>query len=231
MAAYNFQLTHFLQKKNFAFEEKHDKRKAILSSVLFLILIPICIRGGLQEIPINESAASYSEVLPLNHAATNPAWYLLNNISKSGLNKKNPYVFFPDSIATQHFNQLIIRDSSFLHILQTNRPNIIFITLESWTADVIAPLNPSTKENITPFFTSLCDSGLLFSNIYSSGRRTDQMLPSILCGFPAPPNHSVSRFSDKLQRLPYLSKDLEKSGYQSSFFYGGELGFANMNTF
>lgn len=226
-----FSLLALFKRKILHPDADFEKKRGLFSAVLFLLLVPIGIRGGLQEIPINESAASYSEVIPLNHAATNPVWYLLNNISKSGLNKKNQYVFLPDSTATQHFNQLIKQDSSFKKILDTNRPNIVLITLESWTADVIAPLNPSTQENVTPFFSSLCDSGLLFSNFYSSGRRTDQMLPSILCGFPAPPNHSVSRFSDKLQHLPYLSKDLEKAGYQPSFFYGGELGFANMNTF
>jgi phosphoglycerol transferase MdoB-like AlkP superfamily enzyme len=226
-----FGLFAFFKRKILFLDQDHTKSKALLTSILFLLLIPIGIRGGFQEIPINESAASYSEVIPLNNAATNPAWYLLNNISKSGLNKKNPYIFFPDSIATQHFNQYIERDSSYEQILQSNRPNVVFITLESWTADVIAPLNPPSKENITPFFSSMCDSGILFSNVYSSGRRTDQMLPSILCGFPAPPNHSVSRFSDKLQHLPFLSKDLSKAGYNPSFFYGGELGFANMNTF
>jgi phosphoglycerol transferase MdoB-like AlkP superfamily enzyme len=226
-----FSLLAFFKRKVLLINEGFEKKSALLLSVLFILLTPIGIRGGFQEIPINESAASYSEVIPLNHAATNPVWYLLNNISKSGLNKKNPYVFLSDSIATQHFNRHIERDTSFLRILNTNRPNIVVITLESWTADVIGPLNTSTREETTPFFTSLCDSGVLFTNIYSSGRRTDQMLPSILCGFPAPPNHSISRFSDKLQHLPFLSKDLNKAGYQTSFYYGGELGFANMNTF
>ncbi len=224
-------LLTFFRRKILHSDAVHEKKRAILSAVFFLLIIPIGIRGGLQEIPINESASSYTDVIPLNHAATNPAWYLLNNISKSGLNKKNPYVFLEDTVATLNFNQQLKNDTSFIRILNINRPNIVLITLESWTADVIDPLNPSKEENITPFFTTLCDSGLLFSNFYSSGRRTDQMLPSILCGFPAPPNHSVSRFSDKLQHLPFLSKDLEKAGYQNSYYYGGELGFANMNTF
>ncbi|MBK9638640.1 MAG: LTA synthase family protein [Bacteroidetes bacterium] len=224
-------LLSFFKKKILFVEADHEKKRALVSSFFFLLFLPLGIRGGWQEIPINESAASYSEVIPLNHAATNPVWYLLNNINKSGLNKKNPYVFFDDATATNHFNQQIDRTTEFTQVLDSTTPNIILIVLESWTADIIAPLNNSTAENITPFFSTLCDSGLLFTNIYSSGRRTDQMFPSLLCGFPAPPNHSVSRFSDKLQHLPFLSKDLSKAGYQNSFYYGGELGFANMNTF
>lgn len=226
-----FSLLSFFKKKILHVDADHEKKRDITSSVFFLILLPLGIRGGWQEIPINESAASYSEVIPLNHAATNPVWYLLNNINKSGINKKNPYLFFNDATATKHFNQQIDRTSGFTQVLDSTTPNIVLIVLESWTADIISPLNKSTSENITPFFSTLCDSGLLFSNIYSSGRRTDQMFPSILCGFPSPPNHSVARFSDKLQHLPFLSKDLSKAGYQNSFYYGGELGFANMNTF
>lgn len=226
-----FSLLAIFKRKILHAEADFERKRGLLSALFFLLITPIIIRGGLQEIPINESAASYSEVIPLNHAATNPVWNLLNSISKSGLHKKNPYVFLPDSTAHRHFTQLIDRDSSFFQVLDTNRPNIVLIVLESWTADIITPLNSSTQDSPTPYFSSLCDSGLLFNNIYSSGRRTDQMFPSILSGFPAPPNHSVSRFSDKLQHLPYLSKDLEKAGYQSSFYYGGELGFANMNTF
>lgn len=226
-----FALLSFFKKRVLHVDAVYEKKRALTSSLFFLLFLPLGIRGGWQEIPINESAASYSEVIPLNHAATNPVWYLLNNINKSGLNKKNPYVFFDDSIATQYFNQHIDRTSKFTQVLDSATPNIVLIVLESWTADVIAPLNKSTPENITPFFSTLCDSGLLFTNIYSSGRRTDQMFPSVLCGFPSPPNHSVARFSDKLQHLPFLSKDLSKAGYQNSFYYGGELGFANMNTF
>lgn len=222
---------YFLYKKKILNEKgEMASKKSLTLSGLLLLLLPLGMRGGWQEIPINESAASYSDIIPLNHAATNPAWYLLNNLLKSGLNQKNPFLFYDDSTATKNFNAQIDRTSSFTQVLDSGKPNIVLIVLESWTADIITPLTKSSKEEITPFFTSLCDSGLLFTSIYSSGRRTDQMFPSILCGFPAPPNHSVSRFTDKLQHLPFLNRDLAKIGYRSSFFYGGELGFANMNT-
>ncbi|MBL7922998.1 MAG: LTA synthase family protein [Bacteroidia bacterium] len=204
-------------------------KKDLLFPALFLLLLPVGMRGGFQEIPINESSAYFSEVSPLNHAATNPAWYLLNNVSKSGLGKKNPYVFMPEEEMAVRFGESGGKESTSLRVLQAARPNVVLIVLESWTADIIGPLNG--RKDVTPFFNALCDSGILFSQIYSSGRRTDQMFPSLLSGFPAQPNHSLSRFTDKLRKLPMLSHDFNEMGYQTSFHYGGELGFANMNTF
>lgn len=203
--------------------------KALLPTILLAALLPILLRGGLQEIPINESASSFSEVTQMNDAATNPVWYLFNNLSKRGVNRKNPYLFFSEEKANEDFSSFfkVKKESPFL--LKNRRPNIILVVLESWTADIIKPLGG--EENITPYFTSLCDSGLLFSGIYSSGRRTDQMIPSVLSGFPSLPNHSVSRFSDKIRKLPMLSQDIKAAGYSTSFYYGGELGFANMKSY
>jgi len=204
------------------------KIKPILIRVVILCLIPIGIRGGLQQIPINESASYYSKNLILNHAATNPAWYLMNNIWKSGNDDKNKFVYFSKTENELKFDEFFKIDSSEI-ILNSTRPNIVIIALESWTADIIEPLGGDT--GVTPFFTSLCNSGLLFTNIYASGTRTDQMFPSILSGYPAQPYHSIVRFANKTEKLPMLSSKLIKEGYQTSFFYGGELGFANMKGF
>ncbi len=204
-------------------------KSVITQNIVFLLLIPIFIRGGFGEIPINESASFYSTSMPLNHAATNPAWYLINNLAKSGINKENPYRFFDEQQLLELTRDISRHEPETISIISHKKPNIVLIVLESWSADLIAPLGGI--ENTTPFFNQLCNDGYLFTQIYSSGRRTDQMLPSVLSGFPAQPNHSISRFSNKLHALPMLPKVLEKEGYVNSFIYGGELEFANMRAF
>lgn len=224
----NYRIIKNFLMSAFASHTLKIKIKPLLIRVIILCLIPIGIRGGIQQIPINESASYYSKNLVLNHAATNPAWYLMNNIWKSGNDDKNKFVYFNDLENKNNFIALFQPDSSEI-ILNTTRPNIVIIALESWTADIIEPLGGDT--GVTPFFSSLCDSGLLFTNIYSSGTRTDQMFPSILSGYPAQPYHSIVRFANKTEKLPMLSSILSKEGYHSSFYYGGELGFANMKGF
>lgn len=206
----------------------HSKNEALIT-ICCLASLPVLMRGGFDEIPVNESSAYYSEEMRLNHAATNPAWYLLNNLSKSGVQNKNPYAWFPEEECSKLFSSLREQTSADIPLINQQRPNIVLIVLESWSADLIHPLGG--YDSITPFFNQLCSTGYLFTNIYSSGRRTDQMFPSVLSGFPSQPNHSLSRFTDKIRQLPMLSKTLQEQGYTTSFVYGGELGFANMKTF
>ncbi|HQK96891.1 MAG TPA: LTA synthase family protein [Bacteroidia bacterium] len=216
--------------RSYCFPEnyEHHPKHSILR-FLIIACIPIGIRGGLQQIPINESASYYSDEAHLNLAATNPLWYLLNSIYKSGDLKRNEYQFREASEAKKICSQLKSDGGDSLQLFNSPRPNIVMIVLESWTADIIEPLGGDS--NITPFFTSLCKEGILFNNIYASGRRTDQMFPSILSGFPAQPNHSIIRYSDKTAKLPFFSQYLGKQGYETAFLYGGELEFANMRSY
>ena len=50
-------------------------------------------------IPINESAAYFSNRNVLNHVATNPIWHLVNNLSSSALNEHNPFEKMKDEEA------------------------------------------------------------------------------------------------------------------------------------
>jgi phosphoglycerol transferase MdoB-like AlkP superfamily enzyme len=54
---------------------------------------------------------------------------------------------------------------------------------------------------------------------------------SIISGFPSQPTNSIIKFPQKTQRLPFLSKELEKAGYYAAFYYGGEINFANLNSY
>lgn len=146
------------------------KRKpALIEGTIFLLLLPILIRGGFGEIPINESASFYSTSMPLNHAATNPAWYLVNNLSKSGIRKENPFRFYTDQELLTLTQSIQNNQPENIKLITGKNPNIVLIVLESWSADLIRPMGG--HENTTPFFNQLCTEGYLFTQIYSSGRR------------------------------------------------------------
>lgn len=201
-----------------------------ISLVLVAPLLIVGLRGGVQLIPVNESAAVYSTHRILNQIATNNIWYLGHNLKQSGITEKNPYVWMKPEEALQLRNILYQSESDSITPLITKpNPNVVIILLESWTSDIIEPLG-GLKE-VTPNFSKLCSTGLLFTEIHSSGFRTDQAIVSVLSGFPAQPNKSIVRFPDKAAKLPSLVKPFNEKGYHSSFFYGGELGFANMNSY
>lgn len=198
-----------------------------------ILLIPgllvLGYRGGFQLAPINESKAYYSSTAINNHIATNQIWYVAHSISDAK-NTKNPYEFLDPEEARKITDQLwTISGDTTQSILKNTRPNIVFIILESWTADIIQALGG--EKGVTPYFEELRKEGLLFTEMYGSGFRTDQGLVSILSGFPAQPNTSIMKTPAKAEKLPSLNKALEKHGYQSSFYYGGEIEFANMKSY
>lgn len=193
--------------------------------LLFPLLLVIGIRGGVQLAPVNESAASYSTFAINNKIATNPVWYLVHSVAESSSNK-NSYISMDAALAQQRTTRLLeVTDTLSEQLINNKRPNIVLIILESWTYDIIA------DSIISPQFSMLSKEGLLFTQAYSSGFRTDQGLCTILSGFPAQPNNSIITTPDKAEKLNSVTRELLKDNYTTSFYYGGEIEFANMKTY
>ncbi len=213
---------------NFSYPIENKKIK-ISQIIIIPALLIVGYRGGFQLAPINESSAYYSTLQINNHIATNNIWYLAHSFVESNDNI-NPYLFMDSKNAKSITENLFQVSSKKTHILTKNKkPNIVIIVLESWTSDIIKALGG--ENDVTPHFDELTKDGLLFTQMYSSGFRTEQGLVSILSGFPAQPNNSIITVPSKAEQLPSLNVDLGKLGYQSSFYYGGEIEFANMKSY
>ncbi|MBX3254400.1 MAG: sulfatase-like hydrolase/transferase [Chitinophagaceae bacterium] len=213
---------------------RFHNRKAIQFSISMLVaaaVIITSIRGGVQQIPVNESTAYFCSLPIANHAAVNTTWHLFKSISKnSGHGHANIYSYLPLQEAEDLLQKLytVPGIDSTVSILKEPTPNIVFIQLESFTAGVVKELGGDS--GITPVLSRLIDQGLLFTNIYSSGVRTDQGIIALLSGFPAQPQTSIIYQPDKIEHLPFLSLEFKKKGYGNNFYYGGELGFGRFNT-
>lgn len=194
-------------------------------------LIFLSIRGGWQQIPINESTAYFSSFPVANHAAVNTAWHLSNSFLKNRHSgQKNIYTYLPGAEATERVNHLYrtnSKDSTRL-VLTQQRPNVVFIQLESFTADVIAELGGDS--GVAPNMSKLIREGILFTDIYASGVRTDQGIIAMLSGFPAQPQTNIVNQPEKIEHLPFFSLALKNENYHNAFYYGGELGFGRFNT-
>lgn len=213
---------------NFSHPVENKKIKIALIIIIPGLLM-IGIRGGLQLSPVNESSAYYSTLQINNHIATNNIWYLAHSFVEAN-DKQNPYVFMDSKKAKNITAELFNTPQSKTQIIvKSKKPNIVIIILESWTADIIKSLGG--EDNVTPHFDELRKDGLLFTQMYASGARTDQGLASILSGFPSQPNNTIISNPSKAEKLPSLDTELGKQGYQSSFYYGGEIEFANMKSY
>ena len=191
-----------------------------------LALFLFFIRGGTQEIPINISDAYFSEHMIINDVTVNSNWNVAQSILKSQSNfDGNPYQKYSSELVNDFVSSI---DKSYknISVLDTNRPNIVFILLESWSADNIESLGG--LKGITPNFKELEQDGLSFTNFYSNGWTSDQAMSSIFSSFPVFPYVAIINQMDKARKLPCLNKSLMPSGYHSSYFFGGQLTYGNI---
>lgn len=169
--------------------------------------------------------------------------------------------FFPPAqeldIYSDHYSETVAPPSeeagrfSFKYIDEANYP---FLHEVDSTRDVLSPFfTPSrTPPNIvvilveglgrafsnkgaylgsfTPFMDSLSEKGLYWENFISEGGRTFAVLPSLLSSLP----FELNGFNDLGEAMPEhlsLLNLAKKNGYHTSFYYGGDARFDNMDIF
>ncbi len=193
------------------------------------LLLVIPMRGGLQPAPVTPGSAYFSSKLFANQATINIPWNFFYSLRQNLTATENPYLYLSKQKAANLVEQLHQRPqkSKRRQILKTTRPNIVLIIWESFTAKAVEPLGG--LPGITPNFNALAKEGTLFTNMYASGDRSDKGIVSLLSGWPAQPSVSLLKNPEKTLHLPYLSQSLGEAGYQTSFYYGGALDFANLD--
>lgn len=119
---------------------------------------------------------------------------------------------------------------------EINGKNVVIIILESFGKEFSGYFNTgidSSYKSYTPFFDSLCSQSLTFRHSYANGRKSIDIMPSVLASIPSivEPFILTECFSNQLKSLPFL---LRQEGYSTSFFHGapngsmGYLAFSNM---
>lgn len=206
-------------------------RYRLLVTLLFMLLfgsLIIPIRGGFGVAPINAGTVYFDENMFVNHSAINVVW----NAGSTYFNRKpsgNPYNFGDLSKAVAVTDSLTVKRGVPEKVLNTSRPNILLIILESFGNSMVGPLGGDSLT--TPYLNKLIKEGLIFSNFYASGNRTDKALPAILNGYPAQPAASIIKEPRKTQTLTSMVKIVNGLNFNSSFWYGGDINFANFNSF
>lgn len=201
----------------------------VFISLFLIVFLFVPIRGGIQKIPINQSDVYFSEKLFADHAAINLPWNIMFSILNKN-NDQNPFNYFPEKksehLVDSLYNTGTIKIPS---ILSVDKPNIIIIILESYTAKWVGCLGG--VPGVTPNIDSIAAGGLLFTNIYAAGDRSEKGQVAVLSGYPNQAITSIIKTPNKTRQLPSLNKALEKEGYHSSYTYGGELEFANIKSY
>ncbi len=207
------------------------QKKSVLGMILFFLLFPATIipmRGGLGTSPINLGSVYFHQISFLNHAAVNPLWSIGYSITKKDKFSTSDQ-YYPDLKVKEFTNDLFEHEKSSLSVLNTKRPNVIIIILESFGQAIITELGGDGSA--APNLNSLMQEGIFFKNFYATGTLTDRALSAILAGYPSLPGTAIIRYERKAQKLPRLNHFLKKAGYSSAFLYGGDIDFGHFRSF
>lgn len=228
--AFGIWFFRFFSEKEF-YGSKPAMWKGILAFIVLLPSLVIGARGGLQQIPINQSQSYFSKQEILNVVSVNSAFNLYISIFENRqFASSNPFDYFnPETARKMALNAVSAENDSTPSILEIKHPNIVLIMLESWSADLIESLG--AEPGITPEFALLEKNGLLFTKAYAGGARSEQGIAAILGGFPPHPYTSITVQPDKYSNLPSLVKKLNETGYHSSFYFGGQLIYGNIKSY
>ena len=201
----------------------------LLGGILF---IPI--RGGVTTSTANVGMVYFSKNQFLNHSAINPAFSLLASLSKQQ-DFAAQFNFFPEEERQERYtaltqtNDTLPGNAEKRSLLTTDRPNILIILMESFTANAIEAVGG--EPGITPNLNKLSQEGITFTNMYANSFRTDRGIVSVLNGYLAQPTTSIMKYPAKSQTLPSIAKSLGERGYTADMLYGGDINFTNMQSY
>jgi len=197
-------------------------------SILLISLNIIPIRGGFGISPMNPGKAYFSKDAYTNQATVNVAWNVFYSLNKLKDTDKE-YRFMDSKEAEAIVAEMYKQSGETSYILNTPKPNVIVLIMESFVSNITETLGE--EKGVTPNLDSLMREGVLFTRIYNDGQRSEKGLVSVLSGYPAQTTTSIIKHNAKVLKLPVLAKDFKANGYSTAYYYGGDIGFANMRTY
>jgi phosphoglycerol transferase MdoB-like AlkP superfamily enzyme len=187
-------------------------KKKYVGGVLVLGLSFIGIRGGLQHKSINVQSAFIQGKNELGHLVLNTPYHFLRTLKNKSLEKVK---YFKTDDEAKKF---ILNAREFPNGFEKpGKYNVVLLILESFSLEYI-------EKGHTPFLKSLMAKSLTFNKHLANGRRSIEVLPSILCGLPSLINDPISKSIYSGNKFVCMPKLLKSAGYTNYFFHGGSKG-------
>ena len=209
------------------------QRQRVLFTAGFVVFLPfyvISIRGGVGESTANIGKVYFSDDTFLNHSAVNPTFSLIYSLDKTK-NYADEFNYFSEEERKEIISE--VRGEKGEKGEKDEKgdlsPNILLILMESFGGQFVEAVSGRTE--IAPNYNRLSREGIVFTHCYSNSFRTDRGTVSTLSGYPSFPTLSVMKIPAKSRTLPCLASTLNSHGYTSSFLYGGDINFTNMQSY
>ena len=212
------------------------RRQRIVLTVVFVAFLPfyvISIRGGVGESTANIGKVYFSDDTFLNHSAVNPTFSLLYSLDKTK-DYASEFNYFSEEEREEIIKSLTLNPGSITSLPSTlyllpSKTNVLVILMEGFGGQFVEAVSGRTE--IAPNYNRLAREGIVFTRCYSNSFRTDRGTVSTLSGYPSFPTLSVMKIPAKSRTLPCIASTLNDNGYASSFLYGGDINFTNMQSY
>ncbi len=218
--------------------------------VIFFALSFLGIRGRTGLSPIGWSVAYWSNNHFINQLGLNGIYTLGRASMEEGNDPRLSYLpeslrfpFVPlgegiDTVQAMlgKSNDKWIEPGKSLKRLTTHPPapwgfnaNVVIVIMESWSGKLTGSLG--FPRDLTPRFDSLANHGVLFTDFYANGVRSNYGLSATLFSFPSLPGRSIMTRYNAAHPFRAISEILKGRGYHNIFAYGGDIEFDNMRGF
>ncbi len=201
-------------------------------------------RGSIGNDQINWGKAFYSQNNMANQLALNPVFNLYRNVyyaqdasSENFFEKVSHFDTNQKAIAyaKKHINSGNYPNESYpfyknvISYTPEKKLNVVLIILESFSAELTGAMGYNKK--LTPNFDALAKRGLLCTQFFACGQRTNKGLSATLCSWPPLVGKSMMAQTEGQQKISTLASVLKSKDYQTWFCNGGDIQYDNMQGF
>lgn len=205
--------------------EKGGIRYFAIQSFLLIISMGVFVifgRGGLQYRPINMSTAGLyanTKNIPL---VINTPYSIIRSYGEDMLEEKKYLSDEEVEIITNPVKNYADTNETY------SGSNVVLIILESFSKQYIGAFN---EQSYTPFLDSLIAESYTSEFTFANGKKSMEAMPSILAGIPHLSNQPYITSTYAANHIKGLALLLKESGYNTSFYHGGNNGTMGFDVF
>ncbi|MCF2624910.1 sulfatase-like hydrolase/transferase [Fusobacterium perfoetens] len=202
-------------------------------------------RGGFSQSTLNWGRAYFSKYSFANQTAINGVFALGKSMDLARKDRRNgksniSKIFTSKELKNNMREYIGTEKDNFIsdkNILlretktgkEVKNYNVVIVLMESFMGDTVGALGGSP--DLTPNYNKLAEEGVLFTNFFSNGNRSNRGILSVLTGFPSQYGKSILKKPVGQKPFVSLAQILKERGYSAHFMYGGDIEFDNMKGF
>lgn len=200
--------------------------------------------GGAAFVANDVSKSAWTEISTNSYAnglSENGTYSLVRAFFRNEINYRRFYAVDEERVVNDRIHELVAAPNARFvgnrpgditrDISQPGPPlrkNVVLITVESLSANFMAHFG--NRETLTPNLDALADKSVFFTQMLATGTRTVRGLEAVTLSVPPTPGQSILRRPGN-ENLFSIGSVLRDHGYSSTFLYGGDGFFDNMNGF